>query len=116
VAVGDAAEPLIERLGGRAKEILVGPGLDPDSEMGPVVTPEARERIVSYIGAGVEAGAVAVVDGRELEVEGDGFFVGPTLFDRVQTEMSIYRDEIFGPVLAIVRVDTLDDAIQLINE
>jgi malonate-semialdehyde dehydrogenase (acetylating)/methylmalonate-semialdehyde dehydrogenase len=59
---------------------------------------------------------VAVVDGRELEVDGDGFFVGPTLFDRVETEMSIYRDEIFGPVLAIVRVDTLDDAIELINQ
>jgi len=81
-----------------------------------VVTPEARERIVDYIGQGVDAGAVAVIDGRELEVGGDGFFVGPTLFDRVETQMSIYRDEIFGPVLVIVRVETLDDAIRLINE
>jgi malonate-semialdehyde dehydrogenase (acetylating)/methylmalonate-semialdehyde dehydrogenase len=116
VAVGDAGDALLERLEEKAREIRVGPGLDPDSEMGPVVTPEARDRIVGYIGQGIEAGAVAVVDGRELEVEGDGFFVGPTLFDRVETEMSIYRDEIFGPVLAIVRVATLDDAIQLINE
>jgi malonate-semialdehyde dehydrogenase (acetylating)/methylmalonate-semialdehyde dehydrogenase len=84
--------------------------------MGPVVTPEARDRIAGYIGQGVDAGAVAVVDGRELEVEGDGFFVGPTLFDRVETDMSIYTDEIFGPVLVLVRVDTLDDAIKLINE
>ena len=115
VAVGDAAEPLIERLGGRAKEILVGPGLDPDSEMGPVVTPEARARIVDYIGQGVDAGAQAVVDGRELTLPGDGFFVGPTLFDRVEPGMSIYRDEIFGPVLGVVRVATLEDAIELIN-
>ena len=116
VAVGDAADGLVERLERRARAVRVGAGLDPGSEMGPVVTPEARERITGYIEAGVEAGAVAVVDGRELEVEGDGFFVGPTLFDRVETDMSIYRDEIFGPVLVIVRVDTLDEAIRLINE
>jgi malonate-semialdehyde dehydrogenase (acetylating)/methylmalonate-semialdehyde dehydrogenase len=116
VAVGEAADALVERLAQKAGEVRVGPGLDPDSEMGPVVTPEARDRITGYIGQGIEAGAVAVVDGRELEVDGEGFFVGPTLFDRVGTEMSIYRDEIFGPVLAIVRVDTLGDAIRLINE
>jgi malonate-semialdehyde dehydrogenase (acetylating) / methylmalonate-semialdehyde dehydrogenase len=116
VAVGEAADGLVGRLEQKARAIRVGAGLDPESEMGPVVTAEARDRIVGYIDQGVEAGAVAVVDGRELEVEGDGFFVGPTLFDRVQTDMSIYRDEIFGPVLVIVRVDTLDDAIRLINE
>jgi malonate-semialdehyde dehydrogenase (acetylating)/methylmalonate-semialdehyde dehydrogenase len=116
VAVGGAADGLVARLERKAREVRVGAGLDPESEMGPVVTPEARERVTGYIREGVEAGAVAVVDGRELEVEGEGFFVGPTLFDRVETEMSIYRDEIFGPVLAIVRVATLDDAIRLINE
>jgi malonate-semialdehyde dehydrogenase (acetylating) / methylmalonate-semialdehyde dehydrogenase len=116
VAVGDAGDALVERLERKAREVQVGPGDQPSSEMGPVVTPEARDRITGYIGEGVEAGAVAVVDGRELEVEGDGFFVGPTLFDKVETEMSIYRDEIFGPVLAVVRVDTLDEAIKLINE
>ena len=116
VAVGDAGDALVERLGEKAREVRVGPGLDPESEMGPVVTPEARDRITGYIGEGVEDGAVAVVDGRELEVDGGGFFVGPTLFDKVGTEMSIYRDEIFGPVLAIVRVGTLDEAIALINE
>jgi malonate-semialdehyde dehydrogenase (acetylating) / methylmalonate-semialdehyde dehydrogenase len=115
VAVGDAASPLVDRLEKKAREIRVGPGLDPASEMGPVVTPEARGRIVDYIAQGVGAGADAVVDGRELEFEGEGFFVGPTLFDRVETGMSIYRDEIFGPVLVVVRVDTLDQAIELIN-
>jgi malonate-semialdehyde dehydrogenase (acetylating)/methylmalonate-semialdehyde dehydrogenase len=116
VAVGDAADALVGRLRQKAEEVKVGAGSDPESEMGPVVTPEARDRIVDYIGQGVEAGATAVVDGRGLEIDLDGFFVGPTLFDRVETDMSIYRDEIFGPVLAVVRVDTLDDAIRLINE
>jgi malonate-semialdehyde dehydrogenase (acetylating) / methylmalonate-semialdehyde dehydrogenase len=116
VAVGDAAEPLVERLAGKAKEIRVGPGLDPDSEMGPVVTPEARARIVAYIGQGVASGAEAVVDGRDLVVDGEGFFVGPTLFDRVAPDMTIYQDEIFGPVLGVVRVDSLDAAIKLIND
>jgi malonate-semialdehyde dehydrogenase (acetylating)/methylmalonate-semialdehyde dehydrogenase len=83
--------------------------------MGPVVTPEAKERVLGYIAAGVDAGAPAIVDGRELEVDGDGFFVGPTLFDHVSTTMSIYGDEIFGPVLCVVRVATLEDAIELIN-
>jgi malonate-semialdehyde dehydrogenase (acetylating) / methylmalonate-semialdehyde dehydrogenase len=115
VAVGDAADPLIERLERKAREVKVGPGLDPSSEMGPVVTAQARERIAGYIERGMQAGAEAVVDGRELEVHGGGFFVGPTLFDRVRPDMDIYTDEIFGPVLGVVRVDTLDDAIDLIN-
>ena len=115
VAVGAAADPLVEQLKQKALEVRVGPGLDPTSEMGPVVTPQARERVVGYIDQGVEAGAEAVVDGRELEIEGDGFFVGPTLFDFVATDMSIYRDEIFGPVLSVIRVDTLEEAIELIN-
>ncbi|HYN64417.1 MAG TPA: CoA-acylating methylmalonate-semialdehyde dehydrogenase, partial [Candidatus Limnocylindrales bacterium] len=116
VAVGDAAEPLMERLKRKAEEIKVGPGLEPESDMGPVVTPQARERIVGYIDSGEEQGADVVVDGRTLEIEGDGFFVGPTLFDRVQPEMDIYRDEIFGPVLGVVRVDTYDEALSLVNE
>jgi malonate-semialdehyde dehydrogenase (acetylating) / methylmalonate-semialdehyde dehydrogenase len=115
VAVGDSADPLIERLRAKALEVRVGPGLDPDSEMGPVVTAEARERVVGYIDRGVQDGATAVVDGRELDREGDGFWVGPTLFDGVTTDMPIYTDEIFGPVLVVVRVGTLDAAIELIN-
>jgi malonate-semialdehyde dehydrogenase (acetylating)/methylmalonate-semialdehyde dehydrogenase len=115
VAVGDAADPLIERLRAKALEVKVGPGLDPDSEMGPVVTADARERIRGYIDRGVQDGASAVVDGRELAVEGDGFWVGPTLFDGVTTDMPIYTDEIFGPVLVVVRVGSLEEAIELIN-
>src|SRR3954468_20109388 len=115
VAVGAAADPLIERLKAKALEIKVGPGLEPGSEMGPVVTAAARDRIRGYIDQGVQDGATAVVDGRELALEGDGFWVGPTLFDDVSTDMPIYTDEIFGPVLAVVRVDSLDAAIDLIN-
>jgi malonate-semialdehyde dehydrogenase (acetylating) / methylmalonate-semialdehyde dehydrogenase len=115
VVVGAVAEPLIERLRTKALEVNVGPGLEPDSDMGPVITAQARDRIVGYIKRGLEAGAEPVVDGRTLERDGDGFWVGPTLFDGVTPEMSIYTDEIFGPVLCVVRVDTLDEAIALIN-
>ena len=115
VAVGDCADPLLERLAARAREVKVGSGLDPTSEMGPVVTAAARERIVGYIEQGVRDGAIATVDGRALETGTGGFFVGPTLFDRACTDMSIYTDEIFGPVLTTVRVDSLDEAIELIN-
>jgi malonate-semialdehyde dehydrogenase (acetylating)/methylmalonate-semialdehyde dehydrogenase len=115
VAVGAAADPLVERLREKALEVKVGPGLEPRSEMGPVVTAQARDRIAGYIEQGVDAGARAVVDGRGIEMDGDGFWVGPTLFDGVTPDMSIYRDEIFGPVLAVVRVGTLDEAIELIN-
>ena len=115
VTVGEVADPLMERVAAKARKIKVGPGLDPSSEMGPVVTAQARDRIEDYIGEGVNAGADARVDGRELDVPTGGFFVGPTLFDRVTTDMSIYTDEIFGPVLCTIRVDSLDEAIALIN-
>jgi malonate-semialdehyde dehydrogenase (acetylating)/methylmalonate-semialdehyde dehydrogenase len=115
VAIGEAGDELVGEVARRAREIKVGPGLDPGSEMGPVVTPQARERIVDYIGQGADAGARLSVDGRELEMDGGGFWVGPTLIDQVSPEMSVYRDEIFGPVLAVVRSDGLDEAIELIN-
>jgi len=115
VAIGDAGDELVEEVARRAREIRVGPGLDPASEMGPVVTPQARERIVDYIGQGAEAGARLTVDGRELEMDGGGFWVGPTLIDQVSPEMSVYRDEIFGPVLSVVRSGGLEEAIELIN-
>ncbi|HEU4977047.1 MAG TPA: CoA-acylating methylmalonate-semialdehyde dehydrogenase [Baekduia sp.] len=115
VAVGEAGDEIVERVAAKAREIRVGSGLDPESEMGPVVTAEARERITGYIDRAAEAGAEVVVDGRELEVDGDGFFIGPTLFDHVTTDMEIYRDEVFGPVLVVVRADSLDEAIALIN-
>jgi malonate-semialdehyde dehydrogenase (acetylating)/methylmalonate-semialdehyde dehydrogenase len=112
VAVGDVADELVEKLRAKALEIKVGPGLDPDSEMGPLVTGAARDRVVDYVGRGE---GDLIVDGRELEIEGDGFWVGPTLIDNVSTDTSVYTDEIFGPVLAVVRVGSLDEAIELIN-
>jgi malonate-semialdehyde dehydrogenase (acetylating)/methylmalonate-semialdehyde dehydrogenase len=115
VTVGDSGDPLVEEVARRAREIKVGPGLDPGSEMGPVVTLQARERIVDYIGQGAEEGARLTVDGRELEMDGGGFWVGPTLIDQVEPEMSVYRDEIFGPVLSVVRSASLEEAIALIN-
>ena len=117
VAVGDAGDALIGRLKQKALEIKVGPGSDPSSDMGPVVTAQARDRIAGYITRGGAAGATLVVDGRDCRVEGypNGFFVGPTIFDHVRTGAEIYTDEIFGPVLVVLRVDTLDEAIALIN-
>jgi malonate-semialdehyde dehydrogenase (acetylating)/methylmalonate-semialdehyde dehydrogenase len=112
VAVGDAADELVERLRAKALAVKVGPGLEPDSEMGPVVTAAARDRVVDYISRGE---GDLVVDGRELRIDGDGFWVGPTLIDNVSTDMSVYTDEIFGPVLVVTRVETLDEAIELIN-
>ncbi len=116
VAVGDVAEPLVKLVREKAQAIKVGPGLEAGSEMGPVVSLEALERVRAYIGSGVDAGAELVVDGRELDIQGKGFFVGPTLFDHVTPEMDVYRDEIFGPVLVVVRVDSLEEAIDLIND
>jgi malonate-semialdehyde dehydrogenase (acetylating)/methylmalonate-semialdehyde dehydrogenase len=117
VAVGSAGDEIVEKLREKAEEIKVGPGDDKSSDMGPVVTPEARQRIVGYVNSGEQAGATLVVDGRDLVVEGheNGFFVGPSLFDRVSTEMDIYRDEIFGPVVVVLRADSFDEAINLIN-
>jgi malonate-semialdehyde dehydrogenase (acetylating) / methylmalonate-semialdehyde dehydrogenase len=117
VAVGSAGDAIVEQLRQKADEIRVGPGDDESSDMGPVVTREARDRIAGYVSRGEQAGAALVVDGRDLVVAGheEGFFVGPSLFDRVSTEMDIYTDEIFGPVLVVVRAESLDQAIELIN-
>ena len=115
VTVGETGDPLVEEVARRARKIKVGPGLHPESEMGPVVTAQARERIADYIGQGAEAGARVTVDGRELEAGDGGFWVGPTLIDDVTPGMSVYDDEIFGPVLSVVRSDSLDEAIELIN-
>jgi len=117
VAVGDAGDSLVAELASRARNVKVGPGSAAGTEMGPVVTCAARDRIVGYIDGGVAAGATLVVDGRNPRVAGheDGFFVGPTLFDEVTPSMAIYRDEIFGPVLSVVRVPSLADAIDLVN-
>ena len=117
VAVGEAGDALVAKLKDKAQDTKVGPGREASSEMGPVVTPAARDRIVGYVGRGEQAGATLVVDGRGLTVPGheDGFFVGPTLFDHVTTDMDIYTDEIFGPVLVILRADTFAEAIDIVN-
>jgi malonate-semialdehyde dehydrogenase (acetylating)/methylmalonate-semialdehyde dehydrogenase len=117
VAVGDAGDALVANLAELAREVKTGPGSDASSEMGPVVTSQARERVTGYVERGVAAGAALVVDGRGLTVPGheNGFFVGPCLFDRVTTDMDIYTDEIFGPVLVVLRAETLDEAIEIVN-
>jgi malonate-semialdehyde dehydrogenase (acetylating) / methylmalonate-semialdehyde dehydrogenase len=117
VAVGAAGDALVEKVRERTERIVVGSGRDQQAEMGPVVTPEARARVTSYVESGAAAGATIVVDGRGLTVEGheDGFFIGPTLIDDVTPEMDVYTDEIFGPVLVVLRADTFDEAIDLVN-
>ncbi|MGI8954306.1 MAG: CoA-acylating methylmalonate-semialdehyde dehydrogenase [Nocardioidaceae bacterium] len=117
VAVGAAADVLVDKVRERTVAVKVGPGDAPGSEMGPVVTDAARERVLGYIDAGESAGAKVVVDGRGLSVEGHdgGFFVGPTLLDEVTPDMTVYTDEIFGPVLMVLRAPTLDAAIELVN-
>jgi malonate-semialdehyde dehydrogenase (acetylating)/methylmalonate-semialdehyde dehydrogenase len=117
VAVGEAGDALVSRLADRATVIRVGPGREPTSEMGPVVTADAQTRILGYVERGVTDGAELVVDGRGVDVPGHdgGFFVGPCLFDRVTPTMDIYRDEIFGPVLVVLRADSLDEAIDVVN-
>ena len=116
VAVGDIADRLIPELTTRIAALKIGDGTDPASEMGPLITREAKDRVESYV-AGAEAeGGVVVVDGREAKFEGDGFFTGVSLIDHVKTDSKVYRDEIFGPVLAIVRVDSYEEGLRIINE
>jgi malonate-semialdehyde dehydrogenase (acetylating)/methylmalonate-semialdehyde dehydrogenase len=117
VAVGAAADGLVERLARRAAAITVGPGRRPESEMGPLVTADAAARVAGYVDRAEAGGATLVVDGRDVTVGGHeaGFFLGPTLVDHVDPAAEVYADEIFGPVLAVVRVATLDEAIALVN-
>ena len=117
VLVGDVGERLVPRLAERVRALVVADGMDPAAEMGPIVSRQALERIEAMIGVGVDEGASLVVDGRDLKVAGreDGFFTGGTLFDHVTPDMRLCREEIFGPVLACVRVADLSAAIELIN-
>jgi malonate-semialdehyde dehydrogenase (acetylating)/methylmalonate-semialdehyde dehydrogenase len=117
VVLGGVASELVDRVSAKAHAVKVGSGRDADSEMGPVVTAQARDRIVGLIDSGERQGALISVDGRGLSVPGheDGFFVGPTVIDQVTAEMDVYREEIFGPVLSVVRMDDVDAAIDLIN-
>jgi malonate-semialdehyde dehydrogenase (acetylating)/methylmalonate-semialdehyde dehydrogenase len=116
VAVGDVADSLIDAIRARLPKVKVGDGFDPDSEMGPLVTREHRDRVASYLDKGREEGAEVLVDGRETVPEGDGFWLGVSLIDNVTPDMTVYKDEIFGPVLGITRVGTYDEAVQLVNE
>jgi malonate-semialdehyde dehydrogenase (acetylating)/methylmalonate-semialdehyde dehydrogenase len=117
VAVGDVADALVERLKPRVQSLKVGPSADPESEMGPLVTAEHLAKVKGYVDLGVEEGADLVVDGRDLSLQGyeSGFFIGGCLFDRVTTDMRIYQEEIFGPVLAVVRTPDFDSAVEVTN-
>jgi len=115
VAVGHAAEPLIEAIKARIPMVKVGDGLDPDSEMGPLITEAHRDRVASYVENAPAEGAKVLVDGRE-GAPGDGFFLKPSLLDDVKPGMRAYEDEIFGPVLGVTRVDTYDEAVKLVND
>ncbi|MFL5642655.1 MAG: CoA-acylating methylmalonate-semialdehyde dehydrogenase [Chloroflexota bacterium] len=117
VAVGDVADPLVEAIQARLPKITVGPGSDPSSEMGPLVTKQHRDKVASYLESGPAQGATVVADGRDhpLYDESDGFFLGVSLIDNVTPSMDAYRDEIFGPVLTVMRVKTYDEAVNLVN-
>ena len=116
VAVGDVADPLVEAIRERLPKITVGDGTDPSSEMGPLVTREHRDKVASYLDSAPAQGATVLADGRQTAPEGDGFFLGVSLLDNVTPAMDAYKDEIFGPVLSIVRVNTYDEALQLVND
>ncbi|GGM46730.1 methylmalonate-semialdehyde dehydrogenase (acylating) [Longimycelium tulufanense] len=115
VAVGDVGDRLVPAIAERMATLKTGPGTEPDSQMGPLVTGAHRDKVSSYVDSGVAAGAELVVDGRGIAPTPGGFWLGPTLFDRVAPDMTIYRDEIFGPVLTVVRVPTYEAAIELVN-
>ena len=119
VAIGDkVGDALIEDLKPKIDSIKVGPGTDADADMGPLVTKAHFDKVRGYVDLGVEEGADLVVDGRDLALQGyeDGYFIGPCLFDRVTPEMRIYKEEIFGPVLSVVRAPDYDAAVKMVNE
>ncbi|MGO4956295.1 CoA-acylating methylmalonate-semialdehyde dehydrogenase [Luteococcus sp. Sow4_B9] len=119
VPVGqETADALVQKMAERAKKLTVGVSEDPKADYGPLVAKSALDRVIDYIGQGEAAGAELVVDGRGLKVEGheEGFFVGPTLFDKVTTDMSIYTDEIFGPVLCVVRANDYEEALAMVSD
>ncbi len=116
VAVHGVGDELVQKIKERLPQVKVGDGFDPASEMGPLVTRAHRDKVASYLDSGREQGATVVEDGRVTAPEGDGFFLGVSLLDDVTTEMDAYRDEIFGPVLSVMRVDSYEDALRLVNE
>jgi len=116
VAVGDVADTLVDAIRERLPNVKVGDGMEPGSEMGPLVTREHRDKVASYIESGAGQGAKVVADGRDTAPDGDGFFLGVSLLDDVTPEMDAYKDEIFGPVLSVVRAKTYDEAVSLVND
>ncbi|MFZ4519721.1 MAG: CoA-acylating methylmalonate-semialdehyde dehydrogenase [Microthrixaceae bacterium] len=116
VAVGEIADPLVDEIVARAEKVRIGPGTDPDSEMGPLVTREHRDKVASYLPAAEADGATLALDGRGTSFDGDGFFLGVSVIDHVRTDMSCYTDEIFGPVLSVVRVDSYEEAVRLLED
>ena len=118
VAVGDIADKLVENISNKAESLIVAPWTDNSSQMGPVISKEHKEKIENYISSGVSEGANLVLDGRNFKIQGyeNGYFVGPTLFDNVKKHMKIYKEEIFGPVLSVVRAKNYDEALQLVND
>jgi malonate-semialdehyde dehydrogenase (acetylating)/methylmalonate-semialdehyde dehydrogenase len=118
VAVGDVGDRLVDAIAARLPKLVVGNGADADTDMGPLISAEHRDRVAGYIAAGAESGATVVVDGRPeygAQVPENGFFLGMTLLDHVKRDSSVYTDEIFGPVLSVVRTDTYDEALALVN-
>ena len=118
VAVGDIADDLVSEISKKAEILKVSPWTNPESEMGPVISKEHKEKIENYISIGEKEGANLVLDGRGIKIQGyeKGFFIGPTLFDNVSKDMEIYKEEIFGPVLSVVRVKTYEEALSLVND
>ena len=115
VAVGDVGDRLVPAIERRLGALAIGPGTDPASEMGPLITREHRDKVASYVAGATAEGATVVVDGTARQFEGDGFFVGVSLIDDVKPGTKVYDDEIFGPVLSVVRVDTFEEAVALVN-
>jgi malonate-semialdehyde dehydrogenase (acetylating)/methylmalonate-semialdehyde dehydrogenase len=115
VAVGDVGDRLVKAIAERMPAVKVGPGTDPTAEMGPLITGEHRDKVASYLEGAAGEGAAVVVDGREAELPSEGFFLGVSLIDQVKPGMKVYDEEIFGPVLSVVRVDTYEEAVDLIN-
>ena len=115
VAVGEVADPLVDKIAERMGKLVIGDGFDERSEMGPLITREARDRVASYVAGAADEGARVVVDGRQKHFDESGFFIGTSLVDHVKPGMKVYDEEIFGPVLSVVRVETFEDAVELIN-
>tara|TARA_A100001011_G_C14231093_1_gene808862 strand:- start:837 stop:1520 length:684 start_codon:yes stop_codon:yes gene_type:complete len=118
VAVGDIADKIVEKVSEKCSTLKVAPWTDENSEMGPLISKEHKNKVEEYIDLGVAEGAKLIVDGRNLKIQGyeNGFFVGPTLFDNVTKNMKIYQEEIFGPVLSVVRCANYEEALKLVND